>query len=297
MLRTNREKVVMMSVQGKVSMPSGRKRHLTDRDGRPFLLPGTGGIAYNVKVGDPAMGWAADHVEPCVSTLTDEKDRYGDPNTGYNFYACVGNEARVLTGGAKGETGVVTGQHGGVEHVLIDFPDRALAKLSLDDKVLIRGFGQGLRLLDFPDVHVYNLDPDLLGKMRLKAKGKVLETPVAAVVPAPLMGSGIGSTEMGSGDYDIMTTDAGMLKKHGLMSLRLGDLVAIQDHDNVYGRSFRKGAVAVGIVVHSDCYSAGHGPGVTTLLASSKPAIEPKLDKRANIADILRIGRCRGKGR
>ena len=39
-----------------------------DRDGVPFVLPGTGGIAYNVKVGDPAFGWAGDHIEPGVST-------------------------------------------------------------------------------------------------------------------------------------------------------------------------------------------------------------------------------------
>ncbi|MBI5209337.1 MAG: DUF4438 domain-containing protein [Elusimicrobia bacterium] len=296
MLRTNSDKVVTMSVQGKVAMPPGRGKHLTDRDGKPFLLPGIGGIVYNVKVGDPAFGWAADHVEPCVSSLVDEKDRYSDPNTGYNFYSCVGNEARLITGPAKGAVGTVTGHHGGAEHVIIDFPDRALERMTMDDKILIRGCGQGLKLLDHPDIHLYSLDWRLLGKMRLKELRGGLEVPVAAVVPGALMGSGTGSTAMGSGDYDIMTTDAGMLERHGLTGLRLGDIVAIQDHDNVYGRSFRKGAVAIGIVVHSDCYSAGHGPGVTTLMASSRPLLHPRLDRKANIADILTIGR-RAAGR
>jgi len=36
-------------------------------DGRPVVLPGVGGITYNVRVGDPASGWEADHVEPGVS--------------------------------------------------------------------------------------------------------------------------------------------------------------------------------------------------------------------------------------
>jgi hypothetical protein len=109
------------------------------------------------------------------------------------------------------------------------------------------------------------------------------------------MGSGVGSTSMGTGDYDIMTTDQKMLKKHGLDKIRFGDFVAIIDHDNVYGRSWLSGAVTVGIVIHSDCRWAGHGPGVTTLLAAKKPIIFPVIDKQANISDILKIGRRRRK--
>ena len=171
--------------------------------------------------------------------------------------------------------------------------------MTIDDKILIKGYGQGFKLLDYPDIHVFNLDPILFFKMGItesKRKGKI-RVPVARIVPGKLMGSGIGSTSMGTGDYDIMTTDEALIKEIGLDRLRFGDFVAIEDHDNVFGRSYRKGAVTIGIVIHSDCRLAGHGPGVTTLMSSSKPIIEPVIKKSANIADMLRIGRKRPKKR
>ncbi|MEO0096246.1 MAG: DUF4438 domain-containing protein [candidate division WOR-3 bacterium] len=293
MLRTNKERLVMMSVQGKVANPGGPRAHSVDAEGKPFLLPGTGGIVYNIKVGDPAFGWEADHIEPCVSTILDEKDRYDRPNAGYNFYACIGNEAIVKSGDAKGKKGVVTGHHGGAEHVIIDFSDDVLEKLSIDDKILIKGYGQGLKLLDYPDVAVYNLDPGLLMKMGIRPKGNKIRVPVTAKIPAELMGSGTGSLMMGAGDYDIMTTDRKFIKKLGLDKIKLGDFVAIMDHDNLYGRSFRKGAITIGIVIHGDCRYAGHGPGVSTLLTAAKPVIEPVISPNANIAKILKIGRFR----
>lgn len=300
MIRTNKNKVVMISVQGKVADPCKRfGSHNVDRNGLPFLLPGTGGITYNVKVGDPAFGWAGDHVEPGVSTILNEEKRYDPPTRGYNFYACVGNDATIITGDAKGTKGFVTGHHGGIEHVLIDFPDKALKKMTIDDKILIKGYGQGFKLLDYPDIHVFNLDPNLFFKMGItesRKKGKI-RVPVAHIVPGKLMGSGVGSTSMGTGDYDIMTTDEALIKEIGLNRLRFGDFVAIEDHDNVFGRSYRKGAVTIGIVIHSDCRLAGHGPGVTTLISSSKPLIEPVIKKSANIADMFRIGRKRPKKR
>ena len=295
-LRTNVDKVVKLSVQGKVSYPSGRRNHSVDAEGKPFLLPSIGGISYNVKVGDPAFGWAGDHIEPGVSCIADWEKRFDHPNTSFHFYSCVGNECRVVTGAAKGAKGVVTGHHGGAEHVLVDFADQVLDKLQMEDKFLVRGYGQGLKLLDYPDIQLANLDPGLLFKMSIREiGGGRLEVPVAAIVPGHLMGSGVGSLSMGTGDYDIMTTDRKEIKELGLDKLRFGDVVAITDHDNVYGRSWRKGAVTVGVVIHSDCLVAGHGPGVTTLIASSRPLIVPKLSKHANIAEILRIGRLRPK--
>ena len=66
--------------------------------------------------------------------------------------------------------------------------------------------------------------------------------------------------------------------------------MAILDHDNRFGRAYRQGAVSVGVVVHSDCMRAGHGPGVTTLMTCASPLIEPVLDPAANLADLLGIG-------
>ncbi|HBJ81333.1 MULTISPECIES: DUF4438 domain-containing protein [Pseudothermotoga] len=292
-MRTNKDKLVMISVQGTIVRPEHSGRHGVSHDGKPFMLPGTGGITYNVKVGDCAFGWEADHVEPGVSTILDQDKRDSGPNRGYNFYACIGNEARVVSGDAKGAKGVVTGHHGGAEHVLIDFPDEVLEKLTLDDKILIKSFGQGLKFLDYPDVYVYNIDPNLLEKLSIEEKDGKLYMPVVAVVPSFLMGSGIGSTSMGTGDYDIMTADKKTLKKYGLDKLRFGDIVYIQDHDNTFGRCYRKGAATIGVVIHSDCKYAGHGPGVTTIMSCAMPKIKPVIDPDANIAKILKIGRYR----
>lgn len=295
-IRTNIDKVVKLSVQGKVSYPSGRRNHAVDANGKPFLLPSIGGISYNVKVGDPAFGWAGDHIEPGVSCIADWEKRMDHPNTSFHFYSCVGNEVKVVTGDAKKAKGVVTGHHGGAEHVLVDFADNVLEKLQMEDKFLVKGYGQGFKLLDYPEIQITNLDPNLFFKMGVKELGGGrLEVPVVAVVPGYLMGSGVGSTSMGTGDYDVMTTDRKEIARLELDKLRFGDFVAITDHDNTFGRSWRKGAVTVGIVIHSDCLVAGHGPGVTTLISSPRPLLVPKIDRHANLAEILRIGRFRPK--
>lgn len=289
-LRTNENRLVKIAVQGRVANAAQFGEFEVAHDGRPFSLPSTGGIVYNVKTGDSAFGWEGDHIEPGVSVILDEEKRSSRANMGFNFLACVGNTARIVTGEAKGRRGVVTGHHGGVEHVTVDFNDDTLSKLVLDDKILIEGYGQGLRLTDFPDIKIYNLDPALLHKLPLRARAKCLQAGVAAIVPAELMGSGLGHNNMGTGDCDIMTHDAGAVKKYGLSKICLGDLVAVLDHDHSYGRTFRKGAVTIGVVVHSNSELAGHGPGLSTLLTCSKGEIEPVRDSRANIARILTIG-------
>ncbi len=293
MLRTNRDKVVMISVMGAVAPPVRRLDYRVSADGEPFVLPGTGGITYNVLVGDPCFGWAGDHVEPGVSTCSDIDRRSEGKNAGYNTYACIGNKARVATGDAKGAEGVVVGHHGGIEHVLIDFEPEAMEKMLIDDKILVKGYGQGLKLLDYPSVKVMNVDPDLLDKMGIKEEGSVMDVPVALEVPAKLMGSGLGMGNCYSGDYDITTTDKRLIADLGIDKLRFGDVVAITDADNRFGRSYMSGAVTIGIVVHSDCLIAGHGPGVATVLTDVEGKIRPVLDKKANIAAYLGLGRYR----
>lgn len=199
----------------------------------------------------------------------------------------------MISGDAKGAEGVVTGHHGGIEHVLVDFDDDAMEKLAIDDKILIRAYGQGLELLDYPEIRVFNVDPDLLDLIGLEQDGTRIRVGVAAVVPAVLMGSGIGSADVASGDYDITTTDKAEISRLGIDKLRFGDIVALQDCDNLYGRSYRQGAVSIGVVVHSDCRVAGHGPGVATIMTSAKPTIEPVIDDSANIGRYLNIGRYR----
>lgn len=290
MLKTNASKLVMLSVQGQITPPLRRTVYGVDREGVPFVLPGTGGITYNVKVGDPAFGWVGDHVEPGVSTAASIEERSGSRNQAYNTLACVGNEAVVISGDAKGARGVVTGKHGGIEHVLIDFAQEDLEKMAIEDKVLIKAYGLGLQLVDYPGISVRNLDPHVLLKLDLTEEDGRLIVPVAAVIPARLMGSGIGASSTASGDYDITTTDQEEIKALGINELRLGDLVALEDTDNRFGRSYRKGALSVGVVVHSDCLAAGHGPGVTTLFTSIDGSLGFRLDPEANIGRILGIG-------
>jgi len=279
----------MLSVVGEVTNPSMRGYRIS-HDGRPLLLPGVGGISYNLRVGDPAMGWVADHAEPGVSLRNLTKDREDLPptNSGLNFLACVGNEATVLSGDAKGKTGVVTGKHGGIEHVLVDFTPEAMDKLQIGDKVGIKSYGTGLALLDHPDVRVMNLDPRILNKMPIEEKKGSLAIGVTHAVPAAVMGSGLGADTCYRGDYDIQLFDEKTVKEHGLEDLRLGDLVAILDTEHSYGRVYRPGALSIGIVVHSDCVISGHGPGVTTLFTSANPrALRYKIAPKANIADFL----------
>jgi len=292
MLKTNVNKLVKMSVVGEAVSPVfGRSVYDISAEGVPMVLPGVGGITYNVRVGDLACGWEADHVEPGVSIENKENDpRYGQgANAALNVLSCVGNEAIVVSGDVKGAKGVVTGKHGGIEHVLVDFPSKTLEKLMLGDKVLVKAFGVGLKLVDFPSVKVMNMDPRFLEALNPKPKSGKLEVRVSHVVPASTMGSGLGANQTYSGDYDIQLFDENVRKEYGLDDLRLGDLVAILDADHSFGRIYRKGAVSVGIVVHTNCVTSGHGPGVTTLFTSSTGKIVPKIDAKANIAFLMKL--------
>jgi hypothetical protein len=291
-MKTNASRLIKMSVIGQVSSPAmAETAYRIGSTGKPVILPGTGGITYNLKVGLPACGWVADHVEPGVSVKnTAPKVGNRSANAALNILSCIGNEAAVITGDAKGARGTVTGKHGGIEHVLMDFDDRALAELAIGDSILVKAYGTGLAIDGIEGVCLMNLDPGLLDKMDVRLVKSKLEVGVTHVIPAALMGSGIGKTHAHSGDYDIQLLDERSVKQHGLGSLRLGDIVAIRDADNTYGRMYRRGAVTIGVVVHSDCVVSGHGPGVTCLMSSSRGAIVPKIAPDANLASILGIG-------
>lgn len=286
------DKLVKISVVGEVASPFvSRSVYNVSATGTPSILPGVGGITYNLRAGDPACGWEADHVEPCVSAENKENDpRNGQrANTAFNVLSCVGNRAIVATGDAKGSKGVVTGKHGGIEHVLIDFQPEILEKLMLGDKILVKALGLGLKLIDFADVKVMNMDPCFLEALAPQSNGEKLEVPVTHMIPAAIMGSGLGANQTQSGDYDIQLFDENVIEQYGLDDLRLGDLVAIIDSDHSFGRIYRQGAISVGIIVHTNCVTAGHGPGVTTLMTSPSGRIVPKIDPKANIAYLLKL--------
>jgi hypothetical protein len=133
------------------------------------------------------------------------------------------------------------------------------------------------------------MSPEFLEVLGPKVEGEKLQIPVTHIVPAAVMGSGLGSNHTFSGDYDIQLFDEKVIEQYGLEDLRLGDLVAIMNADHSFGRIYRQGAISVGIVVHTNCVTAGHGPGVTTLFTSTTGNIVPEIDSMANIAKLLKL--------
>ncbi len=281
-MKTNRDKLVMQSVQGKIHHPLGGTYRIT-HEGNPRILPATGGITYNIKVGDSAFGYVGDHIEPGVSIRNENKLE----NDALMAFACIGNTARVVTGEAKGAIGYVTGSHGGIEHTLIYFEQEDLNKMAIDDNILIMGYGQGLEIEGYEDIRVMSIDPNLFDRMEIDEKDGKLIVDVVCEVPAYLMGSGIGSPSAYSGDYDIMTQDKEAVKEFGIDKLKFGDFVLLRDCDNTFGTGYLKGAVSIGVVVHSDCVKLGHGPGITVVMTTKKPLIEGRINENANIDKYL----------
>jgi len=286
--KTNAARLVMQSVMGQIKHPMMKELPFRiDGDGVGHILPNTAAITYNVQIGDSVYGWACDHVEPGVSITN---PRSTQENDALNLLSCIGNEATVITGDAKGEKGFVTGTHGGVEHVIIYFPRSTIEKLTLEDKIQIKAFGQGMQIIGFEDsIRVMSLDPGLFEKMNITVENGKVIVPVTAVVPAYLMGSGIGFVAAENGDYDIMTQDWDEIVRLGLDKLRFGDIVMLENCDNSWGRGYLGGARTIGVVIHSDCIRKGHGPGVTTLMTSRTPILEGRIDSSANLATFMNI--------
>jgi len=285
-LRINREELVIAAVVGEVApMVVNAGLYDVGFEGEPQILPATGGITPNVRVGDSAFGFRADHIEPAV-TIRNPDDR---ANTALNTLACIGNEAVVTSGDAKGARGRVTGKHGGVEHVMVDFSPDVMRSMAIGDRVQVWSCGLGMLIIDAPAVKVFNADPDLLDACGAEAHEGRLSIAVSRIVPAAVMGSGLGRSTVVRGDYDVQTFDDELARAHGLREIRLGDIIAIKDADNSFGRIYRTGALTVGVVVHGRSFIAGHGPGVTTLLTSPAGNIDVSVDERANLATILKL--------
>ncbi len=290
MVRINRDELVQISVTGDIAHPAyGRSPYRVSAEGEPQVLSSASGITYNIRVGDSATQWAADHVEPAVSIKNPKGDGQTGENAGLNVLACVGNEAHVASGKAEGKKGIVTGKHGGAERVMVDFPRDVMEKMLIGDTLLIRAEGVGMKLVEHPAVKVFNLSPQLLSAWNIEEDADVLRVPVTHRVPAAVMGSGLGQNNVYRGDYDITLFDAHTADEYDLHSLRLGDLVAIVDADHSYGRIYRKDAVSIGIVIHGDSVVAGHGPGVTTLMTARDGKIDPVIDPEANIASLMNL--------
>jgi Domain of unknown function (DUF4438) len=287
-LRLNSDELVIQAVMGQIAHPVGRANpYRIGQDGVPRVLPGTGGISLNCRIGDPCVGLAADHVEPGVALHNNGREIIGaanGPNMALLTSACVGNPARVVTGPAAGAIGMVTGKHGGVDHVLVDFDKKTLYRLNIGDRIQIYACGLGLQLPDFRQVTVTNCAPGLLRRWKPRPHDGALEVRVTHTVPASIIGSGLGKNNVWRGDFDIQLFDGPTRRRHHLDTLRFGDLVAVLDSDMRFGAAWRGGRVTIGVVVHSDSTTAAHGPGVTPLLTGPASCLRPIRDSSANIA-------------
>jgi hypothetical protein len=291
--RFNEGELVMLSVSGKIAPPLAKSPpYRIGQDGLLRVLPGTGGITFNHRVGDLCVGLAADHVEPGVSVRNDQRSP-GEPKNGANLalntFACIGNGAIITSGPAAGARGVVTGKHGGIENVLVDYPLSVMKRLRIGDGVQVFSIGQGMRFEDFPDIAVLNASPRLIRSWGLRVEGRRLGVGVTHLVPAAIMGSGLGKSSAARGDYDIQLFDPSVRKRYRLGSLRFGDIVAIVDADGRFGRAYSSCHITIGIVVHGDSTVAGHGPGVVTLLSGPASRFVASRDREANIARILSL--------
>ena len=283
MLRTNRDDLVTLAIAGYISAPTlERSPYRPDTEGTGRVLIGMSGIVYNARVGDPAYGWAGDHVEPGASIA------HPDPDVDHamHYLTCIGNAAFVASGPATGARGIVTGEHA---RLLVDFAPDVLELLCVGDRIVIKSEGRGMKLLDFPGVLVKKAGPNLLAAWGLeKSSSGRLRVPVVATIPAHIMGSGAELTPEFV-DQDLMTGDRAALAEHGIDQLKLGDLVAVLDTDHRYGRGYRAGGVTIGLIMHGDSIMTGHGPGCQDMLVCANGEIEPVLDQNANIATLFKI--------
>lgn len=285
-LATNASQLVEIAVMGNISQPTLRYPGYTlDNNGVGRVWPGMSGVVYNARVGDPAFGWAGDHVEPGVSIANPD----AAAEFALHYLSCIGNRAVVTSGLAKGATGIVTGEHA---RMLVDFAPEVNDLLCVGDAIQIIACGRGLMLTDFPQIELKKCSPALIDSIPLEIAErdgrKVLRVPVTMALPPRIMGSG---AELNSEyvDQDLMSGDRALMADLGIDQMRLGDLVVIPDADHRYGRGYRAGAVTIGLCIHGDSVMTGHGPGILTVMTVPTPDIEWVIDPNANIAHYLGI--------
>ena len=288
-MKTNVDSLVRMKVKGEIIHPELwiERGFATTWDGRPKLTVGIGGIVHNVRVGDPVFGWYADHLNAGVAVSDPDRNK----QRGVNVFSCIGNEAKVLTGSAKGAKGVVIGKTyffaGGSYRLVVDFKPEDREKLTIGDKMEIEAWGTGLSITGLEDVKIMSMSPDLLPKLGVKEMDGKLQVPVVKTLPGSLMGTGVGRGGSHMGAWDIQSCSPELNKEYDLYSLRFGDIVAVTDVTCDLGNSVYEDHVVIGVVSHGESELGGHGPGIVTIFSGPKHKLEPVHDPKANVGYIL----------
>ena len=285
---TGSPQVVTVNLAGTVEHPAlGGSPYRIDRDGRPYVPAGDGGIVLGLELGHSVFALDADHAAPGACLV------HPDPAARHALaaYACVGNEVRVRTGAAAGVRGAVLGKRGEDGRVIAGFAPDDLARLRPGDQVSVRARGQGWRPPGLPpEAAVMNLDPGLVSELPIRlpatdtgaapgAGPGVVTVGVRVIVPSRLAGNGIGRPAA-AWDLDLQLPPPG---PDGAGDVALGDLVAVSDLDARWNMGYRRGWVTVGIVVHGASPQPGHGPGITPLLTGPATALPVNADAAGHV--------------
>lgn len=286
MLKTNENKLVKISVQGEIDNPHmsplPASPYMVSGDGQPMLIPMYGGLVYNIQLGDPAMGWAAELIQAGVSI----KNKDNMANNALGVYACIGNKAVVMTGDAALSEGIVVGKSSRfAEHVVCSFDQEIVEKLVPEDQILIQAFGVGLELPDFKDIMIKNLDPELLKRINVREADGKLSFPVRAVFENEYGGAGAGFNS-NNRTVSIMVSQE-ILKGHEIDTLRFGDFVAINNWDSRFGHGFLREYITIGVVSQGNSFRTGYGPAITVIATGKKSSVSTFIDTNANLKHYL----------
>jgi Domain of unknown function (DUF4438) len=275
-LRTNGVRLARTRL-GAVIVPTAANRAVA-ADGALEVLPGQGGVVLGIRLGDPALARKGDHVEPGVSL--GHLDIAA--NRAIQILSCVGNPVEIVDGPGSGARGMVYGKHGAV---LAALPQQALALVSPGDHVAIEACGAGLAIDGRSEVSCLSLSPELaehwLGGP--DEEGRLL-VPVVAELPAEAAAAGIGMPSQRF-NMDLHSDQPPMAEL--CRGLRFGDLVAVHDQDHRFGRRYRRGWIAVGVICHGRTIAGGHGLGFMTLLTGPGGHLRLLVSDRANVARLM----------
>jgi hypothetical protein len=236
-----------------------------DREGRPYVPVGDGGIVLGVALGQSVFAHTADHAGPGACLVHPD----AGARAGLTALSCVGNRVTVTGGPCQGAFGAVVGKRGEQGRVVAWFPPDVLAGLRPGDPVRVRAQGQGL-VLEGPDqVSVANLDPGLLEMLPIDVGRHVVRSRVRCEMGSHLGGNGMGRPAH-LWDLDLQLDEG----EGAAAGVSLGDLVAVSDLDSRHNMGFRRGWRTVGIIVHGSSPQPGHGPGLVPLLTGPRSVVE-----------------------
>ncbi len=281
---TNKDDLLSLAVQGQIAPAEPARSYVVTWEGKPKMALGIGGINYNLKIGGKVFGWAGgDRATVGVATVGIGEDRF---QTAWLSFTSIGNEVKVLGGGARGRKGLIIGKF--QSYVLVHFEDAVLENLAISDKLQVKARGVGLKIEGFEDVFVHGLDPDVLEALAAETEGGLLEVPVVKEIPAELVGQGAGGSSL-YGNWHIQTCYPPDIEKYGLKELRFGDLVLLRDIQTDYGKGYYKGGATVGVVCSGPSDISGLGIGITPILSTRAGKLKGRFDAAANIGKYLGI--------